>query len=61
MSNIIGNMDWYACRSCKHTDELLGGCDLDVPDSLDMMSLNYDSIECNRYEKTVEVAPVPDA
>lgn len=58
MNSTIGNMNWYACRSCKHTDELLGGCNLNVPDSLDMMNLNYDYIECNKYEKYDKELPV---
>ena len=53
MSRTIGRMTWDACQSCKHMDELLGGCVIGVPESFDMMTMSYDSIECDKYEENV--------
>jgi len=50
----IGNMNWEACQTCTHSDELLGGCDLDVPESIEMMILNCDYIECSHYTEKKE-------
>jgi len=51
MSEIIGSMNWDACKDCKYSDELFGGCIFDVPESIEMMVLNGDYIECSHHSK----------
>ena len=49
--NTIGRLDWSACYHCKNIKKE-GGCKKDVPDNIELMELDCDSIECTEYEES---------
>jgi hypothetical protein len=50
MRQVIGELHWDACETCRHYPTERGGCAVDRETWRDSLTIEYDSVKCGSYE-----------